>query len=125
MISRIFLPSGKTRLMRGPYILIYILLHIIYLSLAFNLDEHPIILLLSMLLFTYLKLNINAQRTRDSGLKAHYVIIPSVLIYLASVGLGFFFGAECESMAVKLSNGFDFLLFLILVLAPTHEQSAG
>ena len=125
MISRIFLPSGKTRLMRGPYILIYILLHIIYLSLAFNLDERPIILLLSMLLFTYLKLNINAQRTRDSGLKDRYVIIPSVLIYLASVGLGFFFGAECESMAVKLSNGFDFLLFLILVLAPTHEQSAG
>lgn len=125
MISRIFLPSGKTRLMRGPYILIYILLHIIYLSLAFNLDERPIILLLSMLLFTYLKLNINAQRTRDSGLKARYVIIPSVLIYLASIGLGFFFGAECESMAVKLSNGFDFLLFLILVLAPTHEQSAG
>lgn len=125
MISRIFLPSGKTRLMRGPYILIFILLHIIYLSLAFSLDERPIILLLSMLLFTYLKLNINAQRTRDSGLKARYVIIPSVFIYLASVGLGFFFGAECESMAVKLSNGFDFLLFLILVLAPTHEQSAG
>lgn len=125
MISRIFLPSGKTRLMRGPYILIFILLHIIYLSLAFSLDERPIILLLSILLFTYLKLNINAQRTRDSGLKARYVIIPSVFIYLASVGLGFFFGAECESMAVKLSNGFDFLLFLILVLAPTHEQSAG
>lgn len=124
MMSRIFLPSGKTRLMRGPYILIYILLHVIYLSLAFNLDEHPVILLLCMLLYTYLKVNINAQRSRDSGLKARYVIITSIMIYSASTVLGFFFGAECESIAIKLSNGFDFLVFLLLLLAPTHDKPA-
>ena len=121
----IIFPSGETRLMRLPYILIYILLHVIYISLAFNLDERPIILLLCMLLFTYLKVNINAQRTRDSGLKARFVVIPSIVIYLASSVLGYFFGAECESLAVRLSNGFDFLLFLILILAPTQEKSAA
>ncbi|MGK9174446.1 hypothetical protein KXR87_14620 [Yokenella regensburgei] len=124
MMRRIILPSGKKRLMRRPYIVLYILLHVIFLSLAFNLDERPIILLSCMVLFTYLKVNINAQRTRDSGLKARYVVIPSVVIYLASAGLGFFFGAECESLAVKVGNGFDFLLFLILLLAPTHEDPA-
>ncbi|MBV8876023.1 MAG: hypothetical protein JO014_25235 [Metakosakonia sp.] len=125
MMRSIIFPSGETRLMRLPYILIYILLHVIYLSLAFNLDERPIILLLCMLLFTYLKVNINAQRTRDSGLKARFVVIPSIVIYLASSVLGYFFGAECESLAVRLSNGFDFLLFLILILAPTQEKSAA
>lgn len=125
MMRSIIFPSGETRLMRLPYILIYILLHVIYISLAFNLDERPIILLLCMLLFTYLKVNINAQRTRDSGLKARFVVIPSIVIYLASSVLGYFFGAECESLAVRLSNGFDFLLFLILILAPTQEKSAA
>lgn len=35
MLSKVFLPSGKTCLGRGPYILIFVVLHVIYLTVAF------------------------------------------------------------------------------------------
>ena len=51
MTGRIFLPSAEARLTRGPYILAYVLLHLIYFVIAFNLDKFPILLLLCMLIY--------------------------------------------------------------------------
>lgn len=123
MLSKVFLPSGKTCLGRGPYILIFVVLHVIYLTVAFQLDEMPTLFLLSFLLFTYIKININAQRARDSGLKGRYVVIPSLIIYLASAVLGYFFGEDCTSLGVKIGNGFDLLVFFIFLLAPGQQKT--
>ncbi|MGY5959024.1 DUF805 domain-containing protein [Kosakonia sp. BK9b] len=125
MIRSIFLPSGNTCLTRGPYILTFILLHIIYLTIALNLDEWPIVLLICMLVYTWVKVNINAQRSRDSGAKARYVVTASIVVYLVSAVLGYFFGADCASLAYKLNIGFDLLVFLIFTLAPTQLKTTN
>ncbi|WP_342325667.1 hypothetical protein AAEY27_21205 [Kosakonia sp. BYX6] len=125
MIGRIFLPSGFACLTRGPYILAYVLLHVIYFAVAFNVDEFLVPLVLCMLLYTYLKVNINAQRGRDSGLKARYVVILSVLIYLGCAVMGFFFGDDCASLAVRINIGFDLLVFFMFLLAPTQLKTTN
>lgn len=125
MTGRIFLPSAEARLTRGPYILAYVLLHLIYFVIAFNLDEFPILLLMCMLIYTYLKVNINAQRSRDSGLKGRYVVLPSVVIYLGCGVLGFFFGADCASIGVRINISFDMLVFFVFLLAPTQLKTTN
>jgi hypothetical protein len=100
-------------------------LHLIYFVIAFNLDEFPILLLLCMLIYTYLKVNINAQRGRDSGLKGRYVVLPSVVIYLGCGVLGFFFGADCASIGVRINISFDMLVFFVFLLAPTQLKTTN
>ncbi|XTZ38416.1 hypothetical protein ACQYRI_21335 [Salmonella enterica] len=122
MIRNIFLPSGKTSLSRAPYILFYILLHIIYLTIVFNLDESPVPFLLCIIAFAFLKMNINAQRARDSGIKARYVVIPSLLVYFGAAIVGYAADEEYVNAAIKINNGFDCIVFLMLVLAPTQQK---
>ncbi|WOZ77308.1 hypothetical protein [Kosakonia sacchari] len=123
MIRRIFLPSGKTCLARGPYILIFLLLHILFLMVAFNVAELPVLPLVCFLLYTYLKLNINAQRCRDSGAKGRYVVIFSLLVYLASLAVaatGVVSDVECVSLGIRIYFGYDVLVFFVFMLAPTQ-----
>lgn len=123
MIRRIFLPSGKTCLMRGSYILIFLLLHIIFLLAFFSLVGIPVVPLLCILIYTWVKININAQRCRDSGGKARYIVISSILVYFASLvvaGLGYVGDDDCMLLGVRIYFAYDGLVFFFLMLAPTQ-----
>ena len=123
MLRRIFLPSGKTCLARGPYILTFLLLHILFLTIAFNVASLPVLPLGCFVLYTYLKLNTNAQRFRDSGLKGRNIVILSLVFYLISLvvaAYGIVDDEECVSLGIRIYFGFDVMVFFILMLAPTQ-----
>lgn len=128
MLGRIFLPSGKTCLARGPYILIYLLLHVVFFIAFFSLAGTPVLPLLLLLLYNWVKVNINAQRLRDSGLKGRYMVILSVLAYLVAVvaaATGFALSDDCMLLGIRIYFGFDSVVFLILVLAPTQLKTTN
>ena len=128
MIRRIFLPSGNTFLARGPYILSFLLLHVIFLTALFSLANISIVPLLCILLYTYVKININAQRCRDSGAKGRYVVIASILVYLVSLvvaGAGFVADDDCMLIGFRIYCTYDVLLFFFFMLAPTEVKTAN
>ncbi len=56
------------------------------------------------------KININAQRCRDSGGKARYIVIASILVYFASLvvaGLGYVGDDDCMLLGVRIYCAYD------------------
>lgn len=128
MFGRIFLPSGKSTLARGPYILIYLLLHVIFFIAFFSVTGIPVLPLLILLLYTWVKVNINAQRCRDSGGKGRYVVILSLLAYLAAIvvaSTGFAMDDDCMLLGIRIYFGFDGFVFFIFLLAPTQLKTTN
>lgn len=128
MFGRIFLPSGKTCLARGPYILSYLLLHVIFFILFFCATGIPVLPLLLLVLYNWVKININAQRLRDSGQKGRYMVILSVLAYLVAIivaSCGFVRSEDCMLLGVRIYFGFDAFVFFILILAPGQLKTTS
>ncbi|WP_231564349.1 hypothetical protein [Enterobacter sp. Bisph1] len=128
MFRRIFLPSGKTCLARGPYILTFLLLHILFLTIAFNVASLPVLPLVCLVLYTYLKLNTNAQRFRDSGQKGRYIVIISLLVYVVALGItraNITSDDDCLNLGIRIYFGYDLLVFVFFMLAPTQLNQQG
>ncbi|MFS2148897.1 hypothetical protein [Kosakonia cowanii] len=128
MIRRIFWPTGKACLARKPYFLTFMLLHIVFLIAMVSVAKLPILPLLCLLVYTWVKININAQRCRDSGLKGRYVVILSILVYLISPvvsAAGFVLDDEYLLLGAQIYIWFDGLVFFMFMFAPTEVKTAN
>lgn len=120
ILRKIITPTGALELTQKPYIILTFLIYIIQFTLLATVSAE--LLQLSLLLFaSYLHINMNAQRIRNSGLRARYMIILSIMIYVLSAILIHIFGDDCESIGIKLNVGYDLLLIFILAIAPPNS----
>lgn len=119
VIRKIITPTGKLELTQKPYIILTLIIYVMQITTAaivpFPWAVAP------LLMFTYLHVNINAQRARDSGIKGRYIVLLSIAVYILSTILIFFFGDDCQSVGIKINLGFDLSLCLILAIAPSKN----
>jgi len=116
-LKKIIIPTTTSELTRKPYILFTALLYTVQLLLLIVSDSKTFKLTL-ILVFTYLHINISAQRARNSGLQARYVVILSLVVYILSTILIGIYGNDCMSIGARTNLVFDITLIFLLALAP-------